>query len=227
MFPCTDCPGCPIAAAAAEAGVSDDQQPPCGSLDRNQARPGQILFQEGNRATHLYVIRSGGVRQLRRDPGGGEHVVGLLGPGDTAGVEALVGGCCATTAEVIERSELCVAGRDEVALLLDAVPGLAVALVRSTHRRLERALGQQACLGVVGSASRIAAYLLHLSDPGDGDPTWVPQPLTQADLAAVVGVSAETACRVLARLRDGGLIDVRRNEIRITDRRGLRRVVRC
>jgi len=199
----------------------------CERLDRNRVRPGQVLFQEGNRATHLYLLREGRARQLRRDPGGGEHVVALLGPGDCAGVEVLAGGCCATTVEVIEEGEVCVAGRDELVGLLERAPGLAVSLVLATHRRLERALAQQACLGVVGSASRIAAWLLHHADPADGEPGWTPQPLTQAELAAVVGVSSETACRVLARLRDGGLIDVRRNQIRITDRRGLRRVVRC
>lgn len=227
MAPTAECERCPIHAGLLAARLDgDEMRRLCERLGLNRVRAGQVLFREGDRATHLYVVREGGIKLLRRDACGGEHVVALLGPGDLAGVEALFRGTCASTAEAVGDGAVCVASREEMDGLLRRAPDLAVELVRSTQTMLDRAFGQQACLGVVGSVSRVAAYLLHLAGGEDGAAV-VPNPITQAELGAIVGVSAETACRALTRLRERGLIEVGNEEIRIEDRMGLLRAVRC
>lgn len=60
-------------------------------ISRAHYRPGDVIFLEGDPATHFYVIDQGEVEVLRRDEAGRPtHVVGLLGPGEFFGEMALL-----------------------------------------------------------------------------------------------------------------------------------------
>jgi putative ABC transport system ATP-binding protein len=47
--------------------------------------PGEVLFVQGAVADLAYVVEEGSVDVVRADPGGGEHVLATLGPGDPVG----------------------------------------------------------------------------------------------------------------------------------------------
>jgi len=47
--------------------------------------PGEVLFVQGAVADLAYVVEEGSVEVVRADPGGGEHLLATLGPGDPVG----------------------------------------------------------------------------------------------------------------------------------------------
>lgn len=54
----------------------------CEQMWLNRVRRRQIVYVDGNRATHLYAIRSGKVKLVRPVAGGREHVTEVLETGD-------------------------------------------------------------------------------------------------------------------------------------------------
>ncbi|MDH3585418.1 MAG: helix-turn-helix domain-containing protein, partial [Phycisphaerae bacterium] len=72
-------------------------------------------------------------------------------------------------------------------------------------------------------------FLLHSLDwsnvDGDDDAT-VACDLTLGDLGGIVGISPETACRVLSDLKAGGVVETRPAGILVRDHDRLRRLAR-
>lgn len=223
-----DCSRCAILVGLREAGVeSSGLVRMCGSLWLSRARRRQILFMEGNRATHLYALRSGRVKLVKSDAVGREHIVGILGSGSLFGLGAVFGGEYSATAEVLTDAELCVCTRDEVSAFVAEAPKFGLSLARYVSARLDEARMRQACLGAVGSRARLAAYLLYEARPsGDGEGAKIPHDLTHAEYGGILGIAAETVCRGLAGFRSRGWIEVGDDNIRIHDRGALERVAR-
>ncbi len=52
--------------------------------------PGEVIFSEGDRGRHVYVIKSGTVEVLAKRPDGSQEVINRLGSGDHFGEMALL-----------------------------------------------------------------------------------------------------------------------------------------
>jgi CRP/FNR family transcriptional regulator len=78
-------------------------------------------------------------------------------------------------------------------------------------RHLVELAGDLALLGV---PARIAKLLLRLADP-DG---WVPEDVTQQEIAEMTGTVRQVANRVIAELAHLGVLELERGHIRVVDR---------
>jgi CRP-like cAMP-binding protein len=104
-------------------------------------------------------------------------------------------------------------------------PGAALELLRSVTRRLRAADRRRAEFGSMDVVSRLAKLLLELADRyGDGSSIGIS--LTQEELAGWAGASREAVVKALRVLRERGLIETARREIRIVDRDALLHVSR-
>lgn len=223
-----DCARCAVLRGLQEADVPpSDLVRMCGSLWLCRARRRQILFYEGNRATHLYALRSGRVKLVTHDVAGREHIVGVLGSGSLFGLGAVFGGEYSASAEVLTDAELCVCTREEVSAFLAEAPGFGLSLARYVHSRLDEARMRQACLGAVGSRARLASFLVYQARSSlDGPNDEVPHDLTLSEYGGILGVAPETVCRGLSGFRTRGWIEMSDGVIRIRDRGALERVAR-
>ena len=85
-----------------DAGVQPSTiQAICSSMWLNRAQRKQILFSEGNGATHLYAIRSGKVKLYQADVSGRARVTAILESGDLFGFEAIFDDAYDSFAEAI------------------------------------------------------------------------------------------------------------------------------
>lgn len=159
-------------------------------LERNDT-----LFSEGDEAKELFVVLSGRIAIGKRSPDGRESLVALMEKGDLFGEMPLFDDePRSASARALERSEVVRVPFDVVRSELEAQPGLlwhVVGLFAERLRAADDALADAMLLDVTG---RTAKRLLELA--GDSDEFVLP--ITQEELAGLVGASRERVNKAIA-----------------------------
>ena len=223
----SDCSRCLVLRGLQRAGLPASAVGAlCERLWLVRARRRQLLFLEGNRATHLFVLRGGRVKLSRHDQSGAEHIVEILESGAVFGSEAIFGMDYGASAEALQDAEVCVGTRQEIDALLDQAPSFALSLARYLQEQVNDARARQACLGAVGARGRLAAWLLHEVKRRDPSGDSTPYDLTLAEYGAILGTAPETVCRALKDLRTRGIVEVSDGVLRLLDEARLSRIAR-
>lgn len=182
-----------------------------------------VLFADGDDAEELYVVRSGRVAIFKSSGDGKESVVALMESGDLFGEMPLFDREPRSAgARAIEPSELIAVDYPPIRKLLEARPQLLWAVVEMLSRRLrviDEALADTMFLDVTG---RTAKRLLELS--GDADSFSLP--VTQEELAGLVGASRERVNKSIAAFVRLGWLEQSDRRYRITNREQLSRRAR-
>jgi CRP/FNR family transcriptional regulator, cyclic AMP receptor protein len=168
-------------------------------LRRRRYPKGAVILVEGDPGTGLYVLESGRARIVVASPAGRELVLDVRGPGEFFGDMALLDGE-PRSADVVaaEDCRVLILQREDFVRFVETHPQAALRLLAVLSRRLRRLTRQHRDATLLDVAARVASALLRLADEdgapaGDGTGVVViPTTLTQADLAAQVGVTRES-----------------------------------
>ncbi len=186
----------------------------------DQARPiscerNHVIFEEGDEATELYVVKSGRVAVGRRSVDGRESLVALMEPGDLFGEMPLFDqGSRSASARSLERSVVLRIPYGPVREALDRDPPLlwnVVFLLAQRLRATDSALADAVLLDVTG---RTAKRLLELA----GGASEFQLPITQEELAGLVGASRERVNKSIAAFIRLGWIEQLDRRYRIVQR---------
>ena len=192
-------------------------------------RRGAQLVVQGDRRDTVFVIITGRVKVTLDSGDGREIALSTLGPGDLVGeFEAIEGNGHPRTGGTVALDEVeCRAfSADDFRSFLNAHPQAAMVLLRVVIRRLLTADRRRSDSGSVDATQRLCRFLLEQVEAGEhpvGDVIELDVPLTQAELAGVIGSSRESIVRSLSTLRSNGLITTARRRITIRDLGGLQR----
>jgi CRP/FNR family transcriptional regulator len=188
---------------------------------------GELVFREGDPATHFYGVAAGKVKLYKISFGGRTHIVRVVLAGETfAEAAALSCGTYPVFAETVTKSTLLVFEARPFIGLVSSDGHLAVKVVVSLSRRLENVVNVLGQLALTDLTARVAKYILDLSlkvEKAGMDETLVRLDVRKSDLAAGLGAVSESLSRSLAKLRKGKIIEVKGNEIRILDSEALAR----
>jgi CRP-like cAMP-binding protein len=179
-------------------------------------RRGDVIFDKGDAATSLYIVFSGRVAIAAKSSDGRESVISVLGPGALFGEMSLFdGGRRSAQARALTTANLISIAFDDVKQVLSHRPDVLWAVVRILARRLretDEALADAMFLDVTG---RTAKRLLALADGDD----FFRMPLTQEELAGMVGASRERVNKAIALFVRLGWLEVSgRSQYHILDR---------
>jgi CRP-like cAMP-binding protein len=179
----------------------------------------EVLFRQGDAATELFGIVSGRIAILTSSPDGRESLVAVLDEGSLFGELGLFDqGPRSADARALEESQLIVLGYDAVRAAIDAHPAILWVIVRLLARRLRNTDESLADAVFLDVPARTAKRLLEIA--GDADQFRLP--MTQEDLAGLVGASRERVNKALSLFTRLGWIEVEgRNRYRILDRQSL------
>lgn len=173
------------------------------------------LFLEDDPADELFVVRSGRIAVGRRSVDGRESLVALMEAGDVFGEMPLFdGGNRSASARALERSEVLGIPYAAVREALDDQPRLlwdVVGLLADRLRTTDSALADAVFLDVTG---RTAKRLLELA----GDQEEFQLPITQEELAGLVGASRERVNKAIAAFIRLGWIEQADRKYRIVER---------
>ncbi len=192
-------------------------------LQRHRGAAGQILFSQDDPPSGIWFVESGAVRLYTSDADGREQTLQVVRAGASFNeVPFFDLGPEPATAQVVEPSELLVLPVERREEILRAAPELAIAAAASFAFRLRQAIALVEDLSFRQLGGRVARVLLQAVAPhpgvgaGSGG-----RPLTQREIAEMVGSSREVVARTLRQLEREGLIRVERGRILLLDRDGL------
>lgn len=182
---------------------------------------GDILFREGEPATHAYLLQQGRVRLLKRVRMV-ERSLSVLRPGDLFGEGAIVDGAVRmSTAVALSDGITLSIDRPALRSIVERYPQLAERIVTQLVRRLRDAEDQIEVLMLRDTQSKVVSALLKMAknQPGPLELTVSP-----VDLSSRVGLDVETVKRTVQRLRDQQYLRIVGERVEIPDVDALRRL---
>ena len=183
-------------------------------------RTAEHLFRIGDPAGGVLIVRSGAVKTYVTTRDGEEQVVGLHGPGDILGADAIHGGQHVCNAVALDVSTVCAVSFDWVTKACADSPEFCRSLFASLSARIQHDEDQFIVLGQNSADQRVACFLLEqvASCARRGLSTReILLPMSRSDIASYLAVAVETVSRSLTRFREAGVLQVDRNLIVILD----------
>jgi CRP/FNR family cyclic AMP-dependent transcriptional regulator len=179
------------------------------ALCRHFAAQEMILIQ-GEAISGLWVVEEGRVKVFRLSPDGREHILLLVGPGESFNdIPALDGGPNPANAVALSEVTAWTLSPDDLLAELRADPDLALAVIGTLSQRMRGLVQQIEDLALYSVTARLARFLLKqmtdtsLSGPG----------VTRATIAAHLATTPETVSRSLRTLEEIGALRFDRQRI--------------
>lgn len=170
----------------------------------------QYIFIDQDEATHLYVVEEGTVEADIIHGDGRLYILNFLYPGDLFGEGALYeDGVYSYSAVAREDSRVWRISWDDLQWLASRDPLFALYLTRRVVMKLDQAYYKERCIAGEKVEKRIACVLLKMVDEvgiTDKCGLVINTPLTNRDIAGLVGSTEETVSRVMSRLKKSEII---------------------
>ena len=197
-------------------------------LRRHGYQRGEVIFHQDDPADRMHIILEGTVRISISSEDGREKDLALLQAGDNFGEMALLDGSNrSATATVVEPAVTLALYRQDFMDFLKDHPEVVAKTTSLLTQRLRHANQMLGDLAFLDVPTRLAKQLLDLAEDFADDALSqepIEVPLSQDDLARLVGASRETVSRVLTSYRRLGIVSTSHRRVTILDRSALERM---
>jgi len=182
---------------------------------------GEVIFYQGEPGSTCHIIAQGRVRVFVVGEDGRELSMRILGPGEIIGEMALFEDLPrSASVEALEETRTLELHHDVLFRCLRRSPVLALSLLRALSARLRYATEEAEGLASLTVAERLMRRLRQLAEwwgmPVSGG-VRILLPMTQQELATLVGTSRESVNRALVRLRRQGRVRLEEGWIVLLD----------
>ena len=186
----------------------------------------QTILREGENADSLFIVTTGLVKLYSSAGDGGMMLIDILKPGEHFGSVAGFGPArYKESAAAAMDCCLLKISSDNFHRVLTLYPQVAVSTVEILSRKVHFSHDLLKRLGAYPAEYRSAWLLLHLGKklgrPWEGK-TLINAPVSREELASMIGITTETASRILSRFQKQGFIESGRGWIAIKDPEGLK-----
>lgn len=219
-----DCFACPLRAFEALCPPNDAQTRTIQAIKKGErAIPrGRVLYMQGQRTGELYTVLEGILIRYRTLDDGRRQIVNFMFPGNLVGLQAAFDEPCGHTVEALIDARVCVFDRKDFQPLIAAHPRLGFDIVWMAAREETELEQHIVSLGQRNARERVTALAVWLLERAratglapDGDRIGIP--ITQIQIADMMGLSPVHANRTLQSLRRDGLVDWRPNLLIVPD----------
>ncbi len=166
-----------------------------------------VVIHENDPADSLFIIESGRVKVYCSDKNGKEFIMNTQSEGDYFGELALLDDSSrSASVRTVEKSNFCIIYKDDFNRVLEDHPNIARKLIQNLAARVRKLTADVKSLALQDVYGRVANVLTDLAEErGDGT-LFIPEKLTQQDIADRVGASREMVARILKDLTIGDYI---------------------
>ena len=198
-------------------------------IQRRTFAPGVTVFHQDMPGTMMYMIESGSVRVISIGLTGQELTLNVLGPGEIFGeLSILDGEQRSATALTLDNTVVWLVSQSDLKEFMREYPTVNQAMiqilverVRATARRLEAMTFQD----VLGRLSYELLSLAERSGVPCEEGIEITIPLTQVDLATMVGATRESVNKAVSVLRDQKVVEVDGTRWIILDPKGIQQIL--
>ena len=194
-----DCQQCELRNTVLFAGLTmEDFEHIHEPINQVILKPGESLYRSGEQGQRMYTLRHGLIKLVRYLPDGTQRIVRLIRSTDVTGLESLLGQPYEHDAIAIQECELCCLPASLVNNLSQRNPKLHQELLKRWQQALKAADIWLTELSTGPARQRVAHLILYLC--GDTNPPQC-QLFSREDIGAMLGITTETASRVIADFR--------------------------
>ncbi len=211
-------------------GLSPDEMSRLDSVisTRKRVKRGSALFNNGDRFSSLYAVRSGFFKTRVTSVDGRDQVTGFQMTGEILGMDGIVNDHHSCDAVALEDAEVCVMPFDRIESLSREFSALQHHVHKIMSREIVRDHGVMLLLGSMRAEERLAAFLLNLvqrlHSRGFSQSELVLR-MTREEIGSYLGMKLETVSRTFSKFVEEGIIEVKQRHVQIKDTEALRRLV--
>ncbi len=168
---------------------------------------GEAVFWEGDAASHVFQVAEGCLRLYRILPDGRRAIMGFRFAGELLGVSCQ--GTYLYTAEAVTPVRLRRLSRARLQAVGAGADQLQALLLTKIFEEMSAAQQHIIVLGQLGAEERVANFLVSAARRTGADqrkPVAIELPMTRLDIADYLGLTLETVCRVISKLKRDGLV---------------------
>jgi CRP/FNR family transcriptional regulator len=193
------------------------------TTQQRRFRAGEIICYQGDPGSTCHILTQGRVRIFLMGENGRELSVRIMGPGEILGEMALLEGLPrSANVEALEETFTLELSHDTLLACLQESPTLGLNLLRALSARLRSSTVEAeelASLTVVGRLVRQLEKLAEWSGMPVPGGVRISIPMTQQELATLIGTSRESVNRALVRLRREGKVRLEKGWIVLLNER--------
>lgn len=188
-----------------------------------QVRPlhkGEYLFRQGEKASNIYVIRSGGIKLLFNSHDGIEQILNFYLRGDILGLADIEAGVHSCSAIALETTSVCKLSFEKLQNTCQTNPQMYDRLFRIASREIAYEHSKMVLLGQKQSEERFAAFILDLAGRNKKNGYSYNEfnlSMSRHDIAKYLCLADETISRMITKFCKEKLLEVSKRAIRICD----------
>lgn len=191
-----------------------------------EVKRGDVVFQQGDRATFGFIMCQGGCRLIQHTPDGRDVTLAVFVSGDSVGlVAAMRDEAFPSSAKIIEDGLILKIYADTVRWLTHQYPTVLSKMVDYVQERLYEAHENIRVLSTERVEQRLARTLLYLADKtgmyDEHGAIKLTMAVSRQELAEMSGTTIETVSRTLKQWERNGLLSAGREQIIVFNREGL------
>lgn len=192
---------------------------------RRYLKRGEFICNEGDAPAGLYLLLDGWAASSLTFASGARQLLKIHLPGDMIGMPSLALQQAGDSVVALTQVELSVISRQSLGQLFERSPRLAAILFLISQEERVAGMDRLASIGATEAVHSLAALLLHIhdrvrrSDPDIGDS--FDMPLSQDDIADLIGITTVHLNRTLQHMRGDGLLAWTRHRVTILKRGAL------
>ena len=186
---------------------------------------GENIFIEGSESSGFYVVVRGRVKVYKLSTEGKEQILHIVNGKELLGaVSAFAGGPYPAHADAMEKTSALFFPRKEFMALIRKEPSVVMNMMANLSMRLQHFTRLIEDLSLKEVPGRLAAYLMYLcKETGCSDSVEID--ISKGQLASLLGTIPETLSRILRKMSEKGIIEVRGKKIKLLDRNTLADIV--
>ncbi|MFM1817532.1 MAG: Anaerobic regulatory protein [Pseudomonadota bacterium] len=224
------CSNCNLRELCMPVGLTDQDLTKLDELvaTRRKIKRGDTLFNNGDKFTSLFAIRTGFFKTALATEDGRDQVTGFQMAGEIIGLDGIVHDRHTCDAIALEDAEVCVMPFDRIEELSREVTALQSHVHKIMSREIVREHGVMLLLGSMRAEERVAAFLLNLVQRlharGFSQSELVLR-MTREEIGSYLGLKLETVSRTFSKFVEEGIVEVKQRHVRILNTQALQNLV--